>query len=357
MLDHASTRVGVPARDPMDLARAEETPLPTTGTQRDRSSLNPVAVALGCVATLALASFGLDRAADSLSWTYFTLATDLRLAAVCLWTALLLWAGLASVSDRARRAGLPLSCLLGRPPCPRVVRWVWVGLILLAAAAAAFPGIVPTSRQGFTLRVGQPWRGTAATDRGRLVTRLSLGDTAPPWVPAPHVVLSGWIFAPVSGDFHFELAAHGDALLEVDGAPFLGVNAHGAEITREWATDETGARRASGELRAGFHRVTLFYRPGEGPAGVRLRWTPPHVDRPRSIPVRYLLPDGTPPETLRWRGVALMCRRIGLAAVVVLVALPLSGGVALALTRGWAFVAGARAAGGAVSRGEGPRRA
>jgi hypothetical protein len=52
-----------------------------------------------------------------------------------------------------------------------------------------------------------------------------------------------------------------------------------------------------------------------------------------------------------------MCRRIGLAAVVVLLALPLSGGVALALTRGWAFVAGARAAGGAVSRGEGPRRA
>jgi len=229
--------------------------------------------------------------------------------------------------------------------------------MVLAAVTAAFPGMVPSSRQGLTLRVGQPWRSTAATEPGRLVTRLSLGDTAPPWTPAPHVVLSGWIFAPVSGDFHFELAAHGDALLEVDGAPFLGVNAHGAEITREWATDETGSRRASGELRAGFHRVTLFYRPGEGPAGVRLRWTPPHVDRPRSIPVRYLLPDGTPPETLRWRGGALTCRRIGLAAVVVLVALPLSGGVALALTRGWAFVAGARAAGGAVSRGEGPRRA
>jgi uncharacterized membrane protein YbjE (DUF340 family) len=73
--------------------------------------------------------------------------------------------------------------------------------------------------------------------------------------------------------------------------------------------------------------------------------------------VRYLLPDGTPAKTLRWRGVALTCRRVGLAALVVLVALPLSGGVALALTRGWASVAGARAAGGAVSRGEGPRRA
>jgi hypothetical protein len=331
--------------------------LPTTGAQRDRPSLNPVAVGLGCVATLALASFGLDRAADSLSWAYYTLATDLRLAALLLWTALLLWAGVASVSERARRAGLPLACLLGRPPCPRLVRWTWLGLMVLAAGAAAFPGMVPSSQRGVTLRVGQPWRGTAATDRGQLVTRLTLGDAVPPWTPAPHVVLSGWIFAPVSGDYHFELAAHGDALLEVDGAPFLGLNVHGAEITREWATDETGARRASGPLGTGFHRLTLFYRPGEGPAGVRLRWTPPYVDRPRSIPVRYLLPEGTPPETRRWRAFALTSRRIGRAALVVLVAVPLSGGVALALSRGWAAAAGAGSAGGELGRGEGPRRA
>ena len=126
------------------------------------------------------------------------------------------------MSDRVRRAGLPFGCLLGAPPCSRIVRWTWLGLIAVAAAAALFPGMVPSSHRGLTLRVGQPWRSTAATDAGRLVTRLTLGDRAPAWSPAPHVVLSGWIFAPVSGDYHFELEARGDALLEVDGAAVPG---------------------------------------------------------------------------------------------------------------------------------------
>jgi hypothetical protein len=160
----------------------------------------------------------------------------------------------------------------------------------------------------------------------------------------------------VSGEFHFELLAQGDALLEVDGVPFLGLNAHGAEITREWATDASGARRTAGRLRTGFHRVTLFYRPGEGPAGLRLRWTPPYVDRPRPIPVRYLLPDGTPPETRRWRALALTCRRLGLAALVVLVAVPLSGRAALLLTRRWLPASGARSPDRALSRGQDPPR-
>ncbi len=326
----------------------------TAGIPRDRPSLNPVAVGLGCVVALGLSSVGLARASDSLGWTLYTLATDLWLAALLLWAALLAWAGVASVSQRARRAGLPLACLLGRSPCPPMVRWTWLGLMVLASAATAIPGMVPSAPQGLTLRVGQPWRGTATTDPGRLVTRPTLGDAAPPWAPAPHVVLSGWIFAPVSGDYHFELAALGDALLEVDGAPFLGVNAHGAEITRVWATDPSGARRAAGALGAGFHRLTVSYRPGEGPAGVRLRWMPPDTGRPRSIPVRYLMPDGTPPGMLRWRAFALMCRRFGIAALVVLVAVPLSGAVARVLTRSWLSPSGARSAGRGLSRGEDP---
>ena len=249
------------------------------------------------------------------------------------------------MSDRVRRAGLPFGCLLGAPPCSRIVRWTWLGLIAVAAAAALFPGMVPSSHRGLTLRVGQPWRSTAATDAGRLVTRLTLGDRAPAWSPAPHVVLSGWIFAPVSGDYHFELEARGDALLEVDGEPFLGLGAHGAEISRGWATDPSGARRAEGSLDWGFHQIALFYRPGEGPAGLRLRWTAPDITRPRTIPVRYLLPDGTPPETRQWRARALMCRRIGLAALAGLIAVPLSGVVARALARGWPSASGTRSAG------------
>ena len=327
------------------------------GTPRYPPTLNPVAVGVGCVVALVLVSFGLAQASNMVSWTLYTLAGDLYVPALLLWVALLLWAGVASVSDRVRRAGLPFGCLLGAPPCSRIVRWTWLGLIAVAAAAALFPGMVPSSRRGLTLRVGQPWRSTAAADAGRLVTRLTLGDRVPAWSPAPHVALSGWIFAPVSGEYHFELAARGDALLEVDGAPFMGVGDHGVEISRGWATDPSGARRAEGRLDRGFHQIALFYRPGEGPAGLRLRWTAPDVTRPRPIPVRYLLPDGTPPEARQWRARALTCRRIGLAALAGLIAVPLSGLAARAIARIWPSASGTRAAGRGLTPGEDPRRA
>ena len=149
------------------------------GTPRYPPTLNPVAVGVGCVVALVLVSFGLAQASNMVSWTLYTLAGDLYVPAILLWVALLLWAGVASVSDRVRRAGLPFGCLLGAPPCSRIVRWTWLGLIAVAAAAALFLGMVPSSRRGLTLRVGQPWRSTAATDAGRLVTRLTLGDRVP----------------------------------------------------------------------------------------------------------------------------------------------------------------------------------
>ena len=327
----------------------------TVETQRSGQIPNPVAVGIGCVVGLMLISFALARSANSVSWTLYTLADDLSLASLLLWLSLLLWASLASVFQPVRRAGLPFGCLLGAPPCRRVERWTWLGLMVLAAGAASFPGMVPSSHLGLTLRVGQPWRSVAASDPGRLVTRLALGVQTPPWTPTPHVALSGWIFAPVSGEYHFELAALGDALLEVDGEPFLEVGAPGVEMSRAWVTDPSGARRAEGKLAAGFHRVRLFYRQGDGTAAVRLRWTPPYVARPRPIPVRYLLADGTPPET-RWRRTAaLTCRRIGIAALAVLGAVPLSGLVARALA--WARPSGPRPADRRISRDEAMRRA
>jgi hypothetical protein len=138
-------------------------------------------------------------------------------------------------------------------------------------------------------------------------------------------VLAGWTYAPVSGPYHFELTSYGDALVEIDGYPLLGFGDHGATLKTNWATDPSGARRAMMHLRAGFHRVRLLYRQPDDRAHVALRWFAPHQTRPRRIPPRYLLPDGTSPETLQWRARVLAAQRLGVVVLVSLLVFRLVG--------------------------------
>lgn len=313
----------------------------------DRTSASHVAAGLGCVVLLVLAAVGLQLVVNRLDWALYTLVRDLRWTAFLLWAGLLGWAALASASSAVRRAGLPLGRLLDPSPWPRAAHRLWVAVLVLAVVAALLPAVFRPSPRGVSLRVGQAWSAAAAEVPASLVPRFELGDASPARPERPlSVVVAGWTYAPVSGSYHFALTAHGDALVEIDGRPLLGLGDHGATLHTHWATDPSGARRAAIGLERGFHRVRLLYRQPADRANLALRWFAPYQTRPRQIPLRYLLPDGTSPETRQWRALALAGQRLGL---VVLVSLLVARFVGIARRLG-ALVAAV------LSRWAGPRR-
>jgi hypothetical protein len=288
--------------------------------------MRPVAAGLACVVTLILAAVGLQLIANRLDWTLYALVHDLRWAAFALSVPLFLWSALASVSSAVWRAGLPLGRLLDPLPWPRVPHRVWVALLVLAGIAVLIPVVFRPSPRGVSLRVGQAWPPVAAEVPARGASRFAFHGAAPPRPERPlSVVMAGWTYAPVSGPYHFELTANWDALVEVDDYPLVGLGSHGATIETPWATDPSGARRTVIQLRAGFHRVRLLYRQPAELAHVALRWVAPYQTRAMPIPPRYLLPDETSSETLRWRARALGGQRLGMVVLVSLLVLRLVG--------------------------------
>ena len=310
---------------------------------RDRPSASHVAAGLGCVVMLVLAALGLQLLVNRLDWALYSLVRDLRWAAFLLWAGLLAWAALASASGAVRRAGLPLGRLLDPSPWPRAAHRVWVAVLALATIAVLLPAVFRPSPRGVSLRLGQDWSSAAAEAPASVVPRFELRGASPAGSERPlSVVMAGWTYAPVPGAYTFELTAYGDALVEIDGQPLLGLGNHGATLQTPWATDPSGARRAMTQLRAGFHQVRLLYRRPADRAHLALRWFAPYQARPRQIPLRYLLPAGTSPETRQWRAMALAGQRLGLFLLVSLlvvrlvgIARRLGGPVAAVLSR-WA---------------------
>jgi hypothetical protein len=263
-------------------------------TQTDRAKPYPLAVGVGYVCGLVLVNIGLTLTANWLDWTLYTLVRDLRWAAMVLWGILLLSAILASFSTRGREARLPLGHLLDGSPWPRSARRVWMGLLGVAAAAVLLP-LIPSSPRGLSLHSGPPGESTGEGPSPRYVTQLAFDGTSDAWSRGrPSVDLAGWVYAPLSGPYHFELTAVGSTLLEVDGVALLGFGDQEAKVRIPWATDPSGARRAAADLVAGFHRIVLSYRPPDDVMYAVLRWTPRYLTKPRPIPGRYLLPDETP---------------------------------------------------------------
>ncbi len=292
----------------------------------DRAGVRPMVAALGCVVALALAGVGLQLVVNRLDWALYPLVSDLRRVAFLLWAGLLAWAALACASSAVRRAGLPLGRLLDPAPWPRAAHRVWVALLALAAIAVLLPAIYRPSPRGVSLRVGQAWSSAAAEVPAPTVARFAFqaAQSSQPERPLS-VVLAGWTYAPVPGPYHFELTSYGDALVEIDGYALLGLGDHGATLKTSWATDRSGARRASIHLPAGFHRVRLLYRQPDDRAHLALRWVAPYQTRPQEIPPRYLLPDGTSSETLQWRARVLTAQRLGVAVLVSLLVVRLVG--------------------------------
>jgi hypothetical protein len=205
---------------------------------------------------------------------------------------------------------------------------VWVALVALTAVAVLLPAVLRPSPRGVSLRVGQAWSltGTAAQAPATVVPRFEfLGASPAPSDRPLSVVITGWTYAPVPGPYHFELAAHGAALVEIDDRPLLGLGQHGATLVTNWVTDPSGARRAQVQLETGFHRVRLLYRQPDAHAHAALRWLPPYHSRPRQIPLRYLLPDGTSPDVLQGRTWALTGQRVGIVLLVSLLVVRLAG--------------------------------
>ena len=293
---------------------------------RDRARASHVAAGLGLVVALVLAALGFQLVVNRLDWALYTLVRDLRWAAFLLWAGLLVWSLLASVSGAVRRVGLPLGRLLDPSPWPRGAHRAWVGALALAAIAVLVPALLRPSPRGVSLHVGQAWSSAAAEVPARTVPRFAfLGAPSPPSERPLGVVMAGWTYAPAPGPYHFELTAYGDALVEIDGRPLLGLGQHGAKLETNWVTDPSGARRAMISLAAGFHRVRLLYRQPADRAHLALRWLAPYQTRPRQIPLRYLLPDGTSPETREGRALALAGQRLGIVLLVSLLVVRLVG--------------------------------
>jgi hypothetical protein len=278
-----------------------------------------VAACLGRALVLAATSIGLALNVNYLDWTFYTLVRDLPWAGVVVW-------GVGMALAWIQRHG---SSRL--PPADRSV-WLRVtgGMMLaLAAAAILVPGFLGRSERGLSLRVTDSWRSTdVGGPPSRRVSRISFDQAGgPPWTERPlTVALDGWLYAPVGGRYHFELTARGDALLELDGLPHLGLGDHGATLETAWATNmATGARRAAIDLDRGFHRLALFYRRHPEPARLRLRWTPPYVTRYRTIPEAYLLAGAPSAERHEGRALALLGRRAGILLIVLVLTWPLGG--------------------------------
>ena len=177
--------------------------------QTDRAKPYPLAVGVGYVCGLVLVNIGLTLTANWLDWTLYTLVRDLRWAAMVLWGILLLWAILASFSTRGREARLPLGHLLDGSPWPRSARRVWMGLLGVAAAAVLLP-LIPSSPRGLSLHSGPPGESTGEGPSPRYVTQLAFDGTSDAWSRGrPSVDLAGWVYAPLSGPYHFELTAVG----------------------------------------------------------------------------------------------------------------------------------------------------
>ena len=203
---------------------------------------------------------------------------------------------------------------------------MWVTIVALAAALVLLPAVFRPSPLGVSLRVGQAWPSAAPEVPADTVPRFAFQGASSPRQERPlSVVIAGWTYAPVPGPYHFELAAHGDALVEIDGRPLLGLGQHGATLETNWMTDPSGARRAQVHFRTGFHQVRLLYRQPDDHAHVALRWFPPYHSRPRQIPPRYLLPDETSPEIRQWRGLVLAGQRLGIVLLVSLLVVRLVG--------------------------------
>jgi hypothetical protein len=290
-----------------------------------RAKVDPAVAWVGCAVALAVAGELLANASSRPSWVVYTLVADLWRAAVLLWAGLLVWAGLEIVSPRLRRSGLPFGHLLAGPPWGRSARRAWAVGIGGALLLVLLPGLQPGARHGLSSRVVREWRSPGDDIQPRRVTGLHFDGSPQGWTGRPLLVtIDGWLYAPVAGDYDFRLAALGDALLEIDGAPIVGLGDHEAELTLHWATDPDGARRVLTRLQTGFHRIGLFYRRPAGAAHLTLRWTVPDTVTHRAIPASYLLPGDASLATRRWQGLLLAGRRAGVLALALLLAVRLT---------------------------------
>jgi hypothetical protein len=286
-----------------------------------------------CVArafVLAVASICLALNVHRLDATLYTLVRDLPWAGIVAWVACMALA----VTRRASTARLRVANGTTAPWLSS--RAAWGVMLTLAAAAVVAPRMFAHAERGLSLRVTDGWRGAAVAGSPRLVSPLAFDETSgPPWTERPlTVALDGWVYAPVGGEYHFELTAGGDALLELDGVPHLGLGDHGATLRTNWATDPaTGARRAARRLETGFHRLTVIHRHRVGPTRLRVRWVPPYITRYRSIPKDFLLAGETSAPTRRGRALALGGRRAGTLVMALVLALPLGGVLARARDR------------------------
>jgi hypothetical protein len=301
------------------------------------------AACVGCVLVLAATSICLALNANRLAPTLYTLVRDLPWAGIGVWGACTAWSVARSYGPWRRRTA-------DAAAWPRASRRVaWGVALALAVAAILAPRAVAYSERGLSLRV----RGgsTGAEGPPRLVPRIAFDEASgPPWTEFPlTAAIDGWVYAPIGGRYHFELTAWGDALLELDGAPHLGVGDHGATLRTPWATDPaTGARRAAIDLEMGFHRLTLVHRRHPNGASLRLRWAPPYVSRYRAIPRDFLLAGETSAQERRSRSLALGGRRAGILAMVLVLTAPLGG--LLVRSRDRLLRRAPRAAAGRVTR-------
>ena len=285
---------------------------------------SPVTFEAACFAylvVLAVISIALALAVNWLDWTVYTLVRDLP------WTAVVAW-GVGTALARVQRRWPSKVPLVDPFAWPSTTRRAVAGTaFVLATLAVLAPLAFSASWSGLSLRVAKAWRSTESDGPARLVSRLHFDDTSGhPWAGRPlAIALTGWVYAPIEGQYHFELNVRGDALLEIDGIPFMGRGEHGANLRTPWATDsKTGARRAAIDLQSGFHRVTVSHRLQAGPARFGLRWTPPYLTRYRSIRADFLLADGASARGRAARTLALRARRAGLVAMALLTAAPLT---------------------------------
>lgn len=312
----------LPAAGPTHGGEGSSTGASAASGAETRPCVSRQAVCVGHVLVLAVTSICLALNVNRLDSTLYTLVRDLPSAGIVVWGVCMAlaaahrhWPSRCSLVDRA----------VGSPASRRVA---WGVTLALATAAILIPRVFAHSERGLSLRVTDGWRSTDVGEPPRLVSQISFDETTGrPWTELPlTVAIDGWVYAPVGGRYHFELTARGDALLELDGVPHLGLGDHGATLRTPWATNPvTGARRAAIDLETGFHRLALIYRRLPEPARLRLRWTPPYVTRYRVLPADFLLAGKTSAEVRAGRSLALRSRRAGVLAIVLVLACPLGG--------------------------------
>jgi hypothetical protein len=284
-----------------------------------RAKVDPMVAGVGSAVALAVAGRVLMHVPGWLDCALCTLVNDLQWTAVVLWAGLLVWAGLALVWPWFRRSGPPFGDLLTGPPWSRLVKRIWTLGAAGAVAMVLLPNAVPKAQHGLSARVVADWRSPGETIPARRVNRLAFYGWPEGWRERPlHVSMTGWLYVPVAGDYNLRLHTLGDALLEIDGTPIVGLGSHEAELTIPWATDPDGARRVLFTLARGFHRINLFYRQREGAVHLVLRWGAPFHTTYERIPDRFLLPGDASAATRRWRGLFFLGRRVGILVLALL---------------------------------------